>query len=426
MTNTALKHHDAYREPPPVKWWHRLLRILVALAIIGASLAGAAYLKKSAPKTKKRPPTKWLPVVQVEPITMTRYRVTVTAMGNVVPARQITLKSRVAGEVIRIHPEFTEGGILTKGELIIQLDEADYRLALAQQKSKLIDSDYELRLEQGRQDVARQEWKLLIGDRQTTTVESELALRKPHLDKVKADVAAAEAQLEKAALDLKRTRIKTPFNAMVRSKSVDLGSQVSPQESLAELLGTDAFWVQATVPMDRLEWIEVPRTNGQSGSKAKIHYASGYTVQGRVLRLMGDLANEGRMARILIEVKDPLRLKGENRNGPPLLIGEYVRVDIEGRQLEEVFAIPRTALRDDETIWLVDENMTIDMRKVIPIWRDADTVIIRDSLKKGDLLIISDLPAPVQGMEIRLKADIDPIRTPKQSIPPKDQRGSHG
>jgi RND family efflux transporter MFP subunit len=410
MTQKNTKQAEPYQEPPPIRWWRRLLRILVALTIIGVSLAGAAYLKNTAPKTQKRPPTKWVPVVQVQSITPTLYQVTVSAMGTVIPARQIVLKSRVAGEVIHIHPEFSEGGILKKGDRIIQLDEADYRLAMAQEKSRLIESEFELRLEQGRQDVARQEWKLLIGDRKTTEIESDLALRKPHLDKVKADVSATQAQLEKATLDLKRTRIKAPFNAIVHSKSVDVGSQVTPQEPLAELVGIDEFWIQASIPIDRLDWLQIPRQSGQIGSAAKIHYAGGHVLQGQVLRLMGNLATEGRMARILIAVKDPLRLKEKSTSAPPLLIDDYVRVEIEGSLLDDVFAIPRTALRDQDTIWLVDDNMALDIRQVFPIWRDANTVVIKDSLKAEDRLVVSDLPAPVQGMEVRLQKTTPPAK----------------
>jgi RND family efflux transporter MFP subunit len=394
---------DMPMEPPPVRWWNRLLRLLLAIIIIGGGIAGATYLNKTAPKTKKRPPVKWVPVVQVEPLQLTRHRVVVTAMGTVIPARQVVLKSRVSGQIVAVHPEFIEGGFLSKGDRIIQLDDADYKLALAQKKSDVVNARYAFKLEQGRQEVARREWQLLYGNKKTRKPDSELALRKPHLDKAKADVAAAKAAVEKAALDLERTRIVAPFNSMVRSKSVDLGSQVSPQEPLADLVGTDVYWVQVSIPVDRLEWIQIPQRADDSGSPARIHYAREHTINGMVARLMGDLGSEGRMARILVEVKDPLRRQKGSDDGPPLLIGEYVRVEIEGRQLDNVFAIPRTALRDNGKVWLLDADMTLAIREVVPIWRDAETVVIHDGLKTGDRLIVSDLPTPVSGMELRLE-----------------------
>jgi len=391
-------------EPPPVRWWSRLIRILVAALIICAGVAGGGYLKKTAPKSKKRAPARMAPVVQVQTVKPAQYRVVLTAMGTVVPVRQVELKSRVVGQVLNVHPEFSEGGFLKKGNRIIELDDTDYRLTLAQRKSELINSQHALKLEFGRQEVAQREWKLLGGkkDDPATDTGAPLALRETHLEKAQADVASAKAAMEKAAIDLERTRIIAPFNAIVRSKFVDVGSQVSTQEPLAELLGTDSYWVQASVPVDRLTWIQIPLQAGKTGSAAKIYYASGNRIDGTVSRLLGDLAKEGRMARILIEVRDPLHLKAKRQEvPPPLLIGEYVRVEIQGGQLDGVFAVPRTALRENQTVWLVNGDKKLEIRQVTPIWRDTDTVVLKNDLKAGDQLVISDLPAPVAGMPLR-------------------------
>jgi hypothetical protein len=118
---------------------------------------------------------------------------------------------------------------------------------------------------------------------------------------------------------------------------------------------------------------------------------------------MGDLAIEGRMARILIEVKDPLRLQSGGQTAPPLLIGEYVRAEVEGRQLDGVFIVPRTALRDDSTVWIMNTDRTLSIRTVSPVWRDERTVVLKKDLHVGELLIVSDLPAPTEGMELQPK-----------------------
>ena len=407
MKSDFQSNQDITSEPPPVRWWKRLLRILVAVVIIGVGIAGAAYLQKSTTKPQRRPPVKWIPVVETQPLQRSSQNVKVSAMGTVVPARTVLLESRVSGQVVTINPEFTEGGFLKQGSVLVQLDDKDYKLALSQKKSELINAEYALKLELGRQEVAQREWRLLNGNRDGKAIDSDLALRKPHLDKAKADVTAAKAALEKASLDLGRTRIIAPFNSIVRSKSIDIGSQVSIGEPMAELVGTDAFWIQASIPLDRLEWIRIPRQKDEEGSEATVHYARGYSIKGKVIRLMGDLASEGRMARILIKVKDPMQHNAEQRNAPPLLIGEYVRVEIDGRQLDEVFVIPRSALRDGSTVWLMKEDLTLSIQKVEPIWRSDKTVVIQNDLQFGEHLIISDLPAPVDGMAIRRRPSPD-------------------
>lgn len=404
------KQPNSARSPRPI------IRIVLSLVILAVGIATASYLKNSAPRTKKQPPVKLSPTVQIQKAKPSSFQIIVTAMGTVIPAREVVLKSRVSGEIVEIHPEFTEGGFLKKDMKILQIDPQDYELALARKRSTVTDAEYALKLELGHQTVAKREWELLNQGKPAQDMEKELALRQPHLNKVRADLSAAEAELKAAMLDLERTHIKAPFNTMVRSKSVDRGSQVTPQEPLAELVGTDAYRIQASLPVDRLEWIDVPVQTGDPGSKARIIYGQGHECSGTVIRLMGDLATEGRMARILVEVADPLGLKASNKDRAPLLIGEYVRVKILGRKLDNVFQIPRTAFKDNSSIWIAGENQTLEIRKVRPVWRDADVVLLQDGLKPGEQLIVSDLPAPVQGMSVRvdtLKSEVEsdqPVR----------------
>ena len=404
------KQPNSARSPRPI------IRIVLSLVILAVGIATASYLKNSAPRTKKQPPVKLSPTVQIQKVKPSSFQIIVTAMGTVIPAREVVLKSRVSGEIVEIHPEFTEGGFLKKDMKILQIDPQDYELALARKRSTVTDAEYALKLELGHQTVAKREWELLNQGKPAQDMEKELALRQPHLNKVRADLSAAEAELKAAMLDLERTHITVPFNTMVRSKSVDRGSQVTPQEPLAELVGTDAYRIQASLPVDRLEWIDVPVQTGDPGSKARIIYGQGHECSGTVIRLMGDLATEGRMARILVEVADPLGLKASNKDRAPLLIGEYVRVKILGRKLDNVFQIPRTAFKDNSSIWIAGENQTLEIRKVRPVWRDADLVLLQDGLKPGEQLIVSDLPAPVQGMSVRvepLKSEVEndqPVR----------------
>jgi RND family efflux transporter MFP subunit len=396
--------NDTWPEKPsnPAGSPRLIIRIVLSLVILGVGIGAASYLKNSAPRTRKRPPVKLSPAVLIQMVKPSGYQIIVTAMGTVIPDREVVLKSRVSGEIIEIHPEFTEGGFLKKGMKIIQIDPQDYELALARKQSAVTDAEYALKLELGHQAVAKREWELLNQDKPAQDMEKELALRQPHLDKARADLAATKAELKAALLDLERTHITAPFNAMVRSTSVDRGSQVTPQDSLAELVGTDAYRIQVSLPADRLQWIDVPGQAGDSGSKARVIYGQENECKGTVIRLMGDLATEGRMARILVEVADPLGLKASKQDRAPLLIGEYVRVRIQGHKLDGVFQIPRPALRDNSTIWIVKENQSLEIRKVHPVWRDADVVLLQDGLKPGEQLIVSDLAAPVEGMAVRV------------------------
>jgi RND family efflux transporter MFP subunit len=387
-----------------------IVQLLFVVIVIGAGVAAFAYFKKTAPRTQRRPRVPMAPLVETMVLTREAHAVTISAMGEVVPAEEMTLKSRVSGQVVTLQPEFTVGGLLKKGQEILRVDDSDYRLAVAQAESTVVDSKYALSLEQGRQAVAQREWSLLNG--KATGADADLALRKPHLEKAKADLAASQAALEKARLDLARTHITAPFNAMVRSREVATGSQIGTQEALAELVGTDRFWVEVSLPVDRLNWIRIPRQAAEKGATATVRYGTGHKIKGEVVRLLGDLTTEGRMARVLVAVEDPLGLKAENRERAHLLIGEYVRVEIEGRHLADVITLPRSALHDGNLVWLVTSENTLSIREVTPVWRDEESIVVQEGLSKGDRLITSALPAPVDGMPLKVEADKSPDTEP--------------
>jgi RND family efflux transporter MFP subunit len=251
--------------------------------------------------------------------------------------------------------------------------------------------------------AARDEWRNLYqGREKDDSKPPPLLVKEPQLSAAKAMLTAEKAEVQKARLNLARTTIQAPFNAFVRAKNVDIGSQVSGQEKLAELVGTDEYWIQASIPVDRLNWIMIPRHPAESGSRVRILHRNGFIIAGTVVKLLGDLESEGRMARILVEVKDPLNLKKGEKNQPALLIGEYVKIEIEGRKLQNVYRIPRAALRDNSNIWIVNKDSKLEIRRVETLWRDAKTVLFREGLEADDQLIVSDLPTPVNGMPVRV------------------------
>jgi RND family efflux transporter MFP subunit len=379
------------------------LNIVLSLAVIGAGIAGAAYITKTAPKAQRRSPQKMTPLVQVVRVQPETREVMVSAMGTVIPAHEIVLESQVAGEIVAIHPEFTDGGFLEKGAEVLRIDPQDYSLALTLAQARVKDAESKLKLLEEEAAAARDEWRNLYQVRQKDDSEPPpLLVKAPQLSAAKAMLTAEKAEVQKAQLNLARTKIRAPFNAIVRAKNVDIGSQVSAQEKLAELLGTDEYRIQASIPVDRLSWIKIPRNPAESGAKVRIFYRNADDRIGRVIKLLGALETEGRMARILVEVKDPLGLKTPGKSQLPLLIGEYVRIEIEGRQLQNVYRIPRAALRDDADLWIVSKDGKLEIRKVEIIWRDAQTVLLQEGLEPDDRLIVSDLPSPIPGMPVQI------------------------
>jgi RND family efflux transporter MFP subunit len=390
---------------------------IVSVSLIAGAIVVAIVLVSTRPRAEKVPPPKRTELVKIQPLQQTDETVVLRLTGTVTPAKHVMLRSRVSGEVIGMAPGFIDGGLLTEGEAMLTIDPVDYELALAQSESALEKARFDYKIELGRQDVAKREWELLKPEGEVSELETELALRTPHLTASKAALQAAEANLAKARLDLQRTRINAPFNAVVLHRNTNLGAQAAPQDILAELADIDAYWVTASVPVDRIRWITIP------GSTARIYSGNDSIREGTVIKLLGDLEEKGRMARVLIEVKDPLALRPENLGKNPLLLGEYVRADISGSVLPQVYSIPRNALRENSQIWLVTSTNTLAVRPVDVLWRDADRVIVADGLSAGEQLIVSDITAPVPGMDVSTEKMEDEISRNDAETPDTEENG---
>jgi len=379
---------------------------LLAIAILGAGAVGAVYLYRTKPKSRQRPPRRSGDIVRIMQVRRSSKPITVQAMGTVLPARRTVLQPRISGEVVEVNSELIPGGHFKRGKPVLRIDPTDYDLLVKQRRGELARAEHDLKLEMGRQAIAKREYELL-GNGSDADQDEELVLRKPQLALAQAALTAAQASLAKADLDLKRTKIVAPFNAIVLDKRVDLGAQVTPQTPLATLVGTDEYWVQVSIPVGQLKWITIPRADGEVGSDVTILNDTGWPVgasrQGSVTRLVSDIETEGRMARLLVTVKDPLALDASDGKTPALLIGMYVRVEIDGPELENVLELPRTALRDGRNVWVLGPDNTLDTREVEIAWRGRDTVLIRGGLQDGDRVITSGLAAPVKGMPLQIE-----------------------
>jgi len=379
------------------------LKVILPVIVLCVGIVGVWGLIVTKPVAKKRPAAVIRPTVVVSPIVRGPHQVWVPVMGTVVAAREISLKAQVSGKVASINPAFVPGGFFAKGETILTISPEDYQLEVEQVKSEVADADYALKVEQGYQNVSAREWDLLKGSGKGDEVDSDLALRKPHLAKAKAGLEAAKAKLAAAELDLARTRVGAPFAAMVSTKSVDVGATITTSDTLATLIGTDEFWIEASVPVDRLNWINIPDKSHAEGSAVQITDGFGsaqFAREGRVIRLLPSLESEGRMARLLISVKDPLNLAGV-ASLKPLLLGSYVSLNIDAGTLGNVISIPRVALRDNNHVWVMNAKGTLEIRTVTPVWRAAEYVLVEDGVDTGDKLITSDIAAPLEGMALQ-------------------------
>jgi hypothetical protein len=412
-----------------------VLRGAMSIAVLAVGMIIFSYFKATRVEPKKVERVVLGELVEVITVTPDRQKVWVPASGQVLPAQQVAMSSELGGRVVWMSEKLIPGGRLVAGDTLVRIDPREYSLALEQQAAQVDRAQTELQLEQSRKEIAVREWQLMGGGQ--PPAEGSLAVRDPQMRTAEAALKAARSGLSQAKLSVTKATVRAPFNAMVHSKAVDLGQLVGPQFSLATLVGTDAFWVQVAIPLERLAWIQVPGVDSATeGALVVISQRLGDKTiirKGKVLRLLPDLDPMGRMARILVEIPDPLGLdagkaaagkaaagKAAALDAPgaivekqelPLLIGSYVTVEIEGRAVESAIELPRDAVRGGDAVYVMADDGTLDVRQVSVIWRRPDTVLIGAGLAAGDRVVVSPLPAAVKGMKLRTaQADADGSR----------------
>jgi len=396
--------------------------VIVVLAIGGGIAALLVLTRPGAQAQAREAPATPVMVLVAHPADE---EARIVAFGTVIPARQVVLQPEVSGVLVNVTPALMPGGCFKESEEICRIDAREYQYAVEQQQAALVRAEFELQLEEGRQAVARQEWKLLGQEVKTTEIGKALALREPHLASAKAAVAAAQSSLKRAQLNVERCTLRAPFNAVVLSESIDVGQRVSPGAPLATLVDSDVAWVQVSLPLDQLDHLDLTCADSAGeGPAARVTQDTGRAEivrAGRVLRLLGDLDPVGRMARALVEIQDPLRPRAREI-ALPMLLGAYVRVEIAGKTLAGVVRVPRTALREGSAVWVMDAQDTLAARPVEIVWRYADAVLVR-GLQDGDRLVDGIVPSPVMGMRLRVAGETPPAaRAEKTGLATGDAR----
>lgn len=381
--------------------------IAFLLPILIVVLAG--FAAKKMIESRKRPPK--VPsqetIIPVE--VMTAHRQTVTPMieasGTVIPALAVDLRAQVGGLVVEAAAGLMPGGYLEKGAFVLQIDDRDYRYNVERRKADLERARFEVLNEKGLGAVAKQEWQQLGGEVDSSDEGKALSLREPHLERAKASFEAAKGSLEEAELNLTRTRVTAPFNCLLRNDPVKQGQVITPQTVIARITGTDEYWIQVAVPIEALQKIQLPDLNGQGGATVRIVHESGTArieKTGTVIRLLSDLDPQGRMARLLVSVPDPLAIHAKEKT-LPLLLDAFVNVSIQGSPIDNAIALPSHTLHEGNKVWVADKDDRLVIREVRLLWSEKGKIIVGEGIEDGDRVITSRIAVPLTGLKLQVK-----------------------
>ena len=377
-------------------------RLYTALVVLTGSLLAALLLFGKPKPQPVVPPVIPAPQVEVLELTPMTRQVTVTTQGTVQPRREIDLVAQVAGKVVMVPDNFAAGGFFAEGDRLLQIEDDDYRFALVRAKARVADAEQLLATEQGRARQARREWRELGSEEANA-----LFLREPQLASARAALAAAEAELAQAELDLARTAILSPFDGRIRETFVDLGQYVSSGTQVARIYSTDRVEVRLPLTDRQVALLDLPLDYYQQGRDLEPvpvtltgeFAGQRWQWQGQISRTDASIDIESRVLYAVAEVLDPFR-RDPDTGRPPLSIGQYVEAEIDGRALNGILSVPRSALRSQNTIWTVDAENRLRVQPVNIIQSRDQEVLVRMPDDEPLRLVVSSLSLAIDGMAV--------------------------
>lgn len=381
-----------------------LLPAVVVLASI--AVIGAAVVFKPTPDTK--PPVPILPVVEVmeavsEPVTLEA-----RSQGIVQARTETLLVAEVTGRIQSISSSFFAGGYFRKGDALVEIDPVDYRANLAMAKSRLAEARLAYEQEKALADQAREDWESL-----NRGPASDLTLRKPQLERAKALLEAAQASVEIAERDLERTVVRAPYDGRIREKFADVGQMVSARQTqLARIYSTDTAEIRLPLSLKDLEYLNLPEaySNLSSNStKPKVTVTANYggnqhQWEGFIDRTEGAIDPRTRLTYAVAKITNPYE-KDPKSDRPPLEVGLFVEASIQGKNIGKAFRIPRKALRDNDTVYVVSHENRIVFKEVKVYQSGTETAIITEGLDEGDMICLTPLEYAVMGMQVEIATE---------------------
>jgi len=392
-------------------------KVLPVLIIIVAVII-AAMLRLSRPDAEQNDPQQLVVTVDAINVSVVDTHITVPSQGTVEPRTRTNLVSEVSGQVVEVSPAFVAGGFFQEGDLLIRLDDQDYRATVSRAEASVASARSLLEQEKGQADVAQREWDRMSADEQSRIRAKELYLRKPQLEEANARLTSAQADLDQAKSDLAKTTIRAPYDGLLSAKNTDIGQFVTTGATIAETFAVDYAEVRLPIPETKISFLELPPAIGYSESEyaPEVDLVSrigsmDYHWTGKLTRTEGVLDTRTRVLFSVVQIEDPYNLYSNDTNKEPLRIGTYVNASIQGRLLEDVVVLPRHTLQSNNIIWTADNEGRLRPRTVEVLTINNDDVYISGGLNSGDKVVLTRLENPLNGTPVQVNIVDGTIQT---------------
>ena len=329
------------------------------------------------PKGYNKKATKRVRIVQTSKLEKGSVVPVWNASGFVIPAESVKIYARVSGNIEVMNASATPGSMLKKGEWLAKLETIDFELALKSEQAQLEQAQANLFLEQADQTLAQEELQLL-GNNNGIAINQALVLREPQITVAKAKVSVARNNVEKAQLNLARTTVKMPFDGKVISKGIGQGSKVSNNTSLFSVINTEVYWLEVKIPHKFLAILDKQKLASLSQPRL---WGEGVYRPARFISVLPELDEKDRQVKVLLAIDAP---QSEVTNQPQVFINDFLNVQLQGNAIDNAWTIKHPWLQPDNTIWVVDQNSTLQKRPVEVLFKGRDVIYVRTKILPGD------------------------------------------
>ena len=367
------------------------LRWVFPFVALAVGVVGFKAINALANEQEKKALVDTRPTVQVEPVSANDHQVVINSYGEVKPLENTQLSAQVSGEVLSWHPSFVAGGVVARGETLFSIEKDNYEAAVLVAEAELARAQAGLIEEQAQAKVAEDEAK-----RFPSKARTDLFLRKPQVLSAQANVKSAQAALKRAQRDLENCDVKAPYDALIVSRNVGVGQYVTMGSQVAELNNIET--AEVIIPIAGFDSVFLPeRIKGITATVIQKGLNS-FTREGVIDRDLGIVDNATRMSSLVVRIEDPYGLKNKQ---PAIKFGSYVQVNFAGTTLNNIYRLPQ-ALVNNQTVWVVGENQTLEPRKVTVIREEGEYFYISSGLKADDKLVVTLPEYPQKGMEVKI------------------------
>lgn len=379
---------------------------IVTLLVGFVAAGGMIAARRTVPSERAERPLPLVRALRVEP---ERVQLTVDTRGTVVPRTESDLVAEVTGRIVWVSPRLAAGGFVEPDDVLVRIDAEDYEIALDRARASLARAESDLEL--ARATLARQQQLRASGVDSTASFES--AVNAARVAEAMRD--EAEAALRQADRDLSRTEVRAPFLGRVRHKHVDLGQFVTRGAPVARIYAVDYAEVRLPVPDSDAAYVDLPiayRNGDAEGPMPEVilrarFAGSEHEWRGQVVRTEGELDPRTRMIHAVARVEDPYG-RGDDPDRPPLAVGLFVDARILGRHVDDVYVLPRSALRGHDEVAVVSDEGLLTLRRVEVLKWNRESVVISGGLAPGERICTSPLPISVDAMLVRVVPEDDP------------------